>query len=62
MSAEDEAEYLKLPVEDRCVHKNWKARVSGYEECKKLFVRVREMRERTDDISERCISKLWKVY
>ena len=44
MSAEDEAEYLKLPVEDRCVHKNWKARVSGYEECKTLFVRVRKMK------------------
>ena len=34
---EDENEYLKLPVEDRCVHKLWKARVSGYEEAIKLF-------------------------
>jgi len=39
MAAEDESEYLKLPVEDRCVHKLWKARVSGYEEASKLFAR-----------------------
>ena len=38
--AEDESEYLKLPVDERCVHKSWKARVSGYEEAKKLFVQV----------------------
>ena len=37
--ADDETEYLKLPVEDRCVHKIWKARVSGYEETVKLFGR-----------------------
>ena len=37
--AEDESEYLKLPVEDRCVHKIWKARVSGYEEAVKLFAK-----------------------
>ena len=36
---EEENEYLKLPVEDRCVHKLWKARVSGYEEAIKLFNR-----------------------
>ena len=35
--AEEDSEYLKLPVEDRCVHKLWKARVSGYEEATKLF-------------------------
>ena len=33
----EDDEYLKLPVEDRCVHKLWKARVSGYEEAIKLF-------------------------
>ena len=33
----EDDEYLKLPVEDRCVHKLWKARVSGYEEAVKLF-------------------------
>ena len=34
---EDESEYLKLPAEDRCVHKLWKARVSGYEEAIQTF-------------------------
>ncbi|ERL90159.1 hypothetical protein D910_07513, partial [Dendroctonus ponderosae] len=33
---EDE-EYKKLSVEERCVHKLWKARVSAYEELVKLF-------------------------
>lgn len=36
---EDE-EYKKLPVEDRCVHKLWKARVNGYEEVTKLFKQI----------------------
>jgi cytoskeleton-associated protein 5 len=39
MAAEDESEFLKLPVEDRCIHKLWKARVNGYEEAVKLFAR-----------------------
>ncbi|XP_044594200.1 protein mini spindles isoform X1 [Cotesia glomerata] len=34
---EEETEFTKLPVEDRCVHKSWKARVHGYEECTKKF-------------------------
>ncbi|KAK0183474.1 hypothetical protein PV327_001512 [Microctonus hyperodae] len=34
---EEETEFTKLPLEDRCVHKAWKARVHGYEECKKKF-------------------------
>nr|XP_018902745.1 PREDICTED: cytoskeleton-associated protein 5 [Bemisia tabaci]XP_018902746.1 PREDICTED: cytoskeleton-associated protein 5 [Bemisia tabaci]XP_018902747.1 PREDICTED: cytoskeleton-associated protein 5 [Bemisia tabaci]XP_018902749.1 PREDICTED: cytoskeleton-associated protein 5 [Bemisia tabaci] len=34
---EEDTEYLKLPIEDQCVHKLWKARVHGYEEAKKLF-------------------------
>lgn len=34
---EEETEYKKLPVEERCVHKMWKARVDGYEEATKLF-------------------------
>lgn len=33
----DDTEYLKLPVEDRCQHKLWKARLSGYEDAAKLF-------------------------
>jgi cytoskeleton-associated protein 5 len=41
MAAEaEDTEYLKLPVEDRCVHKLWKARVSGYEEAAKMFPRL----------------------
>uniref|UniRef100_A0A0K2TDH6 Cytoskeleton associated protein 5 [Falco peregrinus] n=1 Tax=Lepeophtheirus salmonis TaxID=72036 RepID=A0A0K2TDH6_LEPSM len=35
--AEDESTYLKLPVEERCTHKIWKARLHGYEEVVKLF-------------------------
>ncbi|XP_014295332.1 protein mini spindles isoform X1 [Microplitis demolitor] len=34
---EEETEFTKLPVEDRCVHKSWKARVHGYDECTKKF-------------------------
>lgn len=34
---EEESEFKKLPVEERCVHKLWKARVNGYEEAAKLF-------------------------
>ncbi|XP_043480677.1 protein mini spindles [Leptopilina heterotoma] len=34
---EEDIEYNKLPVEDRVVHKLWKARVHGYEECAKSF-------------------------
>ncbi|ETN59361.1 microtubule associated protein xmap215 [Anopheles darlingi] len=34
---EEDTEYKKLPVEERCVHKLWKARVDGYEEAAKLF-------------------------
>lgn len=34
---EEDSEYKKLPVDERCVHKLWKARVDGYEEAAKLF-------------------------
>ncbi|GAB0097358.1 protein mini spindles [Sergentomyia squamirostris] len=34
---EEDTEYKKLSVDDRCVHKLWKARVDGYEEATKLF-------------------------
>ncbi|CAF4840338.1 unnamed protein product [Pieris macdunnoughi] len=37
---EDESEYKKLPTEDKCVHKLWKARVAGYEEANKLFNQI----------------------
>lgn len=34
----DDSEWLKLPTEEKCQHKIWKARVAGYEEAKKLFI------------------------
>ncbi|GLG98562.1 Protein mini spindles [Gryllus bimaculatus] len=34
---EEGNEYLKLPIDEQCVHKLWKARVHGYEEAAKLF-------------------------
>uniref|UniRef100_A0A6B2EE03 Putative microtubule-associated protein n=1 Tax=Phlebotomus kandelakii TaxID=1109342 RepID=A0A6B2EE03_9DIPT len=34
---DEDAEYKKLPVDERCVHKLWKARVDGYEEATKIF-------------------------
>ncbi|KAG0714752.1 Cytoskeleton-associated protein 5 [Chionoecetes opilio] len=37
-------EYLKLPLEDRCMHKLWKARLNGYEECVKHFAKITDER------------------
>ncbi|KAJ9581579.1 hypothetical protein L9F63_023262 [Diploptera punctata] len=37
---EEDTEYVKLPVEDRCVHKIWKARLHGYEEAAKIFRQI----------------------
>lgn len=34
---EEDTEYKKLPVDERCVHKLWKARIDGYEEAMKIF-------------------------
>ena len=34
---DEDTEYMKLPIDERCVHKLWKARVNGYEEAAKLF-------------------------
>lgn len=34
---EENTEYKKLPVDERCVHKLWKARLDGYEEVIKIF-------------------------
>lgn len=36
---EDE-EYKKLPIEEKCLHKLWKARVNGYEEVTKFFRQI----------------------
>ncbi|KAF5285627.1 hypothetical protein FQR65_LT13108 [Abscondita terminalis] len=39
MATEDD-EWKKLSIEDRCLHKQWKARVSGYEDAAKLFNQI----------------------
>ncbi|XP_038047612.1 cytoskeleton-associated protein 5-like [Patiria miniata] len=36
----EDTEYLKLPIDEQCVHKLWKARLHGYEEAAKIFGRV----------------------
>ncbi|XP_041367175.1 cytoskeleton-associated protein 5-like isoform X2 [Gigantopelta aegis] len=36
----DDTEWLKLPTEEKCQHKVWKARLAGYEEAVKLFRRL----------------------
>lgn len=33
----DDSEWLKLPTDEKCQHKLWKARLAGYEEVIKLF-------------------------
>ncbi|XP_071809133.1 cytoskeleton-associated protein 5-A-like isoform X2 [Asterias amurensis] len=38
----DDSEYLKLPIDEQCVHKVWKARLHGYEEAVKIFGRITE--------------------
>ncbi|XP_035011741.2 cytoskeleton-associated protein 5 isoform X3 [Hippoglossus stenolepis] len=38
----DDSEWLKLPVDQKCEHKVWKARLSGYEEAVKLFQKIRD--------------------
>ncbi|XP_067937770.1 cytoskeleton-associated protein 5-like isoform X2 [Watersipora subatra] len=40
--AEDQTEWIKLPPDEKCVHKQWKARVAGYEEALKLFLSLDE--------------------
>lgn len=35
---EEDNSFLKLSIEDRCQHKLWKARLSGYEDAAKLFI------------------------
>uniref|UniRef100_A0A4W4GEF8 TOG domain-containing protein n=1 Tax=Electrophorus electricus TaxID=8005 RepID=A0A4W4GEF8_ELEEL len=36
----DDSEWMKLPVDQKCEHKVWKARLNGYEEAQKLFQRI----------------------
>ncbi|CAG2116067.1 unnamed protein product, partial [Medioppia subpectinata] len=37
MAEEQEQDFSKLSIDDRCAHKNWKARLSGYESLTSLF-------------------------
>uniref|UniRef100_A0A673Z5T4 Cytoskeleton associated protein 5 n=1 Tax=Salmo trutta TaxID=8032 RepID=A0A673Z5T4_SALTR len=36
----DDSDWMKLPVDQKCEHKVWKARLNGYEEALKLFQRI----------------------
>ncbi|XP_068460139.1 cytoskeleton-associated protein 5 isoform X2 [Clinocottus analis] len=38
----DDSEWLKLPIDQKCEHKVWKARLNGYEEAVKLFARIKD--------------------
>ncbi|XP_061825772.1 cytoskeleton-associated protein 5 isoform X4 [Nerophis lumbriciformis] len=36
----DDSEWMKLPIDQKCEHKVWKARLNGYEEALQLFQRI----------------------
>ncbi|KAJ8349386.1 hypothetical protein SKAU_G00245160 [Synaphobranchus kaupii] len=38
----DDSEWMKLPIDQKCEHKVWKARLNGYEEAIKLFQRIQD--------------------
>ncbi|KAM9502287.1 cytoskeleton-associated protein 5-like isoform 5-T5 [Salvelinus alpinus] len=38
----DDSEWMKLPIDQKCEHKVWKARLNGYEEALKLFNRIED--------------------
>ncbi|KAM6973183.1 cytoskeleton-associated protein 5 [Aplochiton taeniatus] len=38
----DDSEWMKLPIDQKCEHKVWKARLSGYEEALKLFQKIED--------------------
>ncbi|KAM9377134.1 LOW QUALITY PROTEIN: cytoskeleton-associated protein 5 [Pholidichthys leucotaenia] len=38
----DDNEWMKLPIDQKCEHKVWKARLNGYEEALKLFQRIED--------------------
>ncbi|XP_021953812.1 protein mini spindles isoform X2 [Folsomia candida] len=42
---EEEQDFSKLSLEERCQHKNWKARVSAYDELTKTFQRIDDDKE-----------------
>lgn len=38
----DDSEWMKLPVDQKCEHKLWKARLNGYEESLKIFQKIKD--------------------
>ncbi|XP_045413918.1 cytoskeleton-associated protein 5 isoform X1 [Lemur catta] len=38
----DDSEWLKLPIDQKCEHKLWKARLNGYEEALKIFQKIKD--------------------
>ncbi|XP_052399717.1 cytoskeleton-associated protein 5 isoform X2 [Carassius gibelio] len=38
----DDSEWMKLPTDQKCEHKIWKARLNGYEEALKLFQKIED--------------------
>ncbi|XP_035276020.1 cytoskeleton-associated protein 5-like isoform X3 [Anguilla anguilla] len=38
----DDSEWMKLPIDQKCEHKVWKARLNGYEEAVKLFQSIED--------------------
>ncbi|CAB1322740.1 unnamed protein product [Coregonus sp. 'balchen'] len=38
----DDSEWMKLPIDQKCEHKVWKARLNGYEDALKLFQRIED--------------------
>ncbi|XP_054632925.1 cytoskeleton-associated protein 5 isoform X1 [Dunckerocampus dactyliophorus] len=36
----DDSEWMKLPIDQKCEHKVWKARLNGYEDALQLFQRI----------------------
>uniref|UniRef100_A0A8D2LMZ9 Cytoskeleton associated protein 5 n=1 Tax=Varanus komodoensis TaxID=61221 RepID=A0A8D2LMZ9_VARKO len=38
----DDSEWMKLPIDQKCEHKLWKARLNGYEEALKLFQKIED--------------------
>lgn len=41
---EEDTEFKKLPIEEQCVHKLWKARLNGYDETIKIFRQIDDER------------------
>lgn len=37
---EEDTEFKKLPIDEQCVHKLWKARLNGYDETIKIFRQI----------------------